>query len=176
MATVQMQLHAIVNEISFEILFLFHFCNRNFLLLFFTADSTSNASIIIAKQNSFRFEYHQGLSIISYEYSNLRLNVFLICHIEHESSVTAFQDGHQTYNIYLQSQCCCPGICHYPTHTISSILIMIAIIIIFLVGYILASIIFLRRRLNFTIPCHYLWFDCSLCEQNRNANSDYENF
>ncbi|CAF1075435.1 unnamed protein product [Rotaria sp. Silwood1] len=73
-------------------------------------DSISNISIIIAKQDSVQFKYNYGSSILSYQYSNIHLTVFLICRVDGEDTTIGYQDDSTTYSIYIQSQCCCPGV------------------------------------------------------------------
>jgi hypothetical protein len=127
------------------------YCKLNILLYlisknnFFLVDSTSNMSILIAKQDTVQFQYNQGSSVLTYQSSNgYYLTVFLICLDEDEDIAIGRQQDEITYNLYIQSRCCCPGICHYSTHSISPVVIVIIIVVIFLFGYIVGGIIFLR--------------------------------
>jgi hypothetical protein len=127
------------------------YCKLNILLYLisknnlFLVDSTSNMSILIAKQDTVQFQYNQGSSVLTYQSSNgYYLTVFLICLDEDEDIAIGRQQDEITYNLYIQSRCCCPGICHYSTHSISPVVIVIIIVVIFLFGYIVGGIIFLR--------------------------------
>ncbi|CAF3647122.1 unnamed protein product [Rotaria sordida] len=121
-------------------------------------DSISNTSIIIAKQDSVQFKYNYGSSILSYQFSNIHLTVFLICRDQDEETTIGYQNDISTYSIYIQSRCCCPGMCSYSTHSISPTIILIIIIIIFLFGYIIGSIIFLKYDHNSTKLKRFLCF------------------
>ncbi|CAF2829299.1 unnamed protein product [Rotaria sp. Silwood2] len=136
-------------------------------------DSISNMSIIIAKQDSVQFKYNYGSSILSYQYSNIHLTVFLICRVDGGDTSFGYQVDTSTYTIYIQSRCCCPGMCSYSTHSISPVVILIIIIIIFLFGYIIGSIIFLRYDRNLTnsngLSC------LNLQSYRRNRTFDYQN-
>jgi hypothetical protein len=58
----------------------------------------------------------------------------------------AQHDDATRFNLYIQSRCCCPGMCHYSTHSLSPIVILILILLIVLGGYVVGSIIFLRYK------------------------------
>ena len=115
------------------------------------ADIKSNTSIVIAKQDSVQFEYNQGSSILSYQSSSTHLTVFLVCRDEDEDTSIGRQDDATRFNLYIQSRCCCPGMCQYSTHSLSPMVILIIILIIVLFGYIIGSIIFLKYKKNINI-------------------------
>ncbi|CAF5139788.1 unnamed protein product [Rotaria sp. Silwood1] len=138
-------------------------------------DSISNISIIIAKQDSVQFKYNYGSSILSYQYSNIHLTVFLICRVDGEDTTIAYQDDSTTYSIYIQSQCCCPGVCSYSIQSLSPIIILIIIIIIFLFGYIIGSIIFLKYNHQSTKSNQFLCLNPRSYIRNRTFHNDYQN-
>ena len=74
-----------------------------------------------------------------------------MCRDEDEDITIGRQDDAITYNLYIQSRCCCPGMCHYSTHSQSPMMILIIILIIVLFGYIIGSIIFLKYKKNINI-------------------------
>ncbi|CAF1641989.1 unnamed protein product [Adineta ricciae] len=109
-------------------------------------DATQNKSILIAKQDSTEFKHNQGSFVLSYKSSHGYLTVFLNCRDEDEDSAIGQQHDASTYSIHIQSRCCCPGMCHYPTHYVNPIIIAIIIISIFVLGYILGGILFVKHR------------------------------
>ncbi|CAF1292646.1 unnamed protein product [Adineta steineri] len=121
-------------------------------------DSIKNISILIAKQDTVQFTYNQGSSILSYETSHGYLTVFLICRDTDDDTTIAHQDDTNIYKFYIESRCCCPGMCHYSTHTISRFVIIIIIIVVFLLGYIIGGIIFLRYKPKESNRCMCLNF------------------
>ncbi|CAF3346652.1 unnamed protein product [Rotaria socialis] len=138
-------------------------------------DSISNMSIVIATQDLFQFQYAYGLSILTYQSSNIDLTVFLICRDDDEDTTTSYQYDTTTYSLHIQSRCCCPGICSYSNHTISPVIILIIIIITSLFGYIFGSIIFLRYNHNLTNLNRFSCFHFLSYRRNPDSITDYQN-
>lgn len=133
------------------------------LYLNYLADLNTGQSIIIAKQSDAKFQPGDQVSLLVYDSPSSLLRVFLTCSRTGPETIHSSQDGPTSYNIYLQSRCCCAGQCHYSpeSNSLSGGAVFIIILVVVLVVYIVGGVLFLRFARGASgkdlIPNRMLW-------------------
>ncbi|CAF2399827.1 unnamed protein product [Rotaria sp. Silwood2] len=151
----------------------------------------AGVSTIIAKQSDVEFEHHDNVNLLIYHSSDRLLTVYLTCIDADEDTVNGRQDDGRTFNIYIQSRCCCPGKCHYSPNSgsISGGAIFIILLVSILFVYLIGGMIFLKfgRGAAGTdmIPNRLLWINIIIYAldglrysmqvvRQKNFNADYQ--
>ena len=129
--------------------------------MFYIADRTTGQSSIIARQSDVEFEHHDSVNLLVYHTSGNLLTVFLTCRDADEDTISGSQDDRETFNIYIQSRCCCPGKCHYSSESIGGGAVFVIILVVLLFVYIVGGMIFLKFIRGATgpdiIPNRLVW-------------------
>jgi hypothetical protein len=129
--------------------------------MFYIADRNTGQSTVIAKQSDVEFEHHEDVNLLIYHTSGNLLTVYLTCRDADGDSINGRQDDHETFNIYIQSRCCCPGKCHYSGESIGGGAVFVIILIVLLFVYIVGGMIFQRFVRGATgpdiIPNRLVW-------------------
>ena len=120
---------------------------------------------MIVKQDNVGFEYDLHPYVLLYRslVSPTILSVYLTCIESGPDQITGLQDDPNTYNIYLQSQCCCPGKCIYVDDSggMSGGAVFLIILFSFGSAYIIFGMLFLRYQRGASgfemIPNRLMW-------------------
>ncbi|CAF0920440.1 unnamed protein product [Rotaria sp. Silwood1] len=125
----------------------------------------TGVSTVIAKQSEAQFEHNKNVNLLVYHTPDRLLTVYLTCVDADEDTVNGRQDDAHTFNIYVQSRCCCPGKCHYSpdSRSISGGAIFIILLVSILFVYIIGGMIFLKYTRGATgsdmIPNRVIWIN-----------------
>jgi hypothetical protein len=119
---------------------------------------------LIAKQSDVKFEHHDDkLNILVYESSNTILSVFLMCTDSDHDKIDGRQDDQDTFDIFLESRCCCPGKCQYSGESIGGGGIFVIILLVLVFVYLVGGMLFLKFARGATgqdmIPNRMLWLN-----------------
>jgi hypothetical protein len=131
--------------------------------MFYIADRNTGVSSIIAKQSDVLFEHHDNVNVLVYHSSGLLLTVYLTCRDADGETINGRQDDHETFNIYIQSRCCCPNKCHYSSGSIGGGAVFVIILVVLIFVYIVGGMIFLKYKHGATgsdmIPNRSMWLN-----------------
>lgn len=111
----------------------------------YIAGISSGVSTLVAKQSDAALEQHDNVNVLYYKHDDMLVNVYLTCQPEGPDSISAREDSATIVNIYLQSQCCCPGKCHYSEEssiTGGGVFLIILVVLAFV--YIVGGMIFMK--------------------------------
>ena len=129
------------------------------------ADKKTGASTRIVRQDDVQFEHHDNLNLLVYQTPSALLTVYLTCLDTDEDKINGRQDDAQTYNIYIQSRCCCPGKCTYSEEStgMGAGAVLVIIFVVLLAVYLIGGMVFLRFRQGASgldmIPNRSMWLN-----------------
>jgi hypothetical protein len=169
-------------------------CTCHCSSIVFSADKRTGRSTRIARQSDAHFEHHADVNLLIYQTSTMLLTVYLTCTDADTDTINARQDDDHTFNIYVQSRCCCPGKCQYSggsdnNGSIGFGSVFVIIIVVALAIYLIGGSLFLRFQRGASgvniIPNRLVWLNLVsyaiqgtrysltlVCQRTRPANYD----
>ncbi|CAM4766937.1 unnamed protein product [Rotaria magnacalcarata] len=127
--------------------------------------TTTGQSTLIARPSSVKFEPEENVNLLVYHSGETILTVYLTCADIDEDKINSRQDSATIFNIYLQSQCCCPDKCHFSTKSgsLSGGAVFVILLVSVLFTYIVGGALFLKYARGATgtdmIPHRMIWLN-----------------